>query len=246
MGSRLKIFTAYDNGFEMVGRYASASCIEYANRHTFHFEKFDIEPNSRPPAWQKINLAINLLEKSEFDWYLWIDADAIFVDYEYDILNEIDITRDIHVVKHLCTSRFILDQSQTMLIQVYRPNTGVMLFKNDPWTMSFFKELWSKTEFLNHPWWEQAAFHHLIGYSAEITDLKEPNNLTNPNLSHIGWLDPRWNCVPTLSPITGLPGTANPDDPRIVHYAGMKNDERERAMRELYIQSPPSRHSGPI
>lgn len=41
-------------------------------------------------------------------------------------------------------------------------NSGVALFRSSELTFKFLKQAYAKIEYLNHPWWEQAAFIDLL------------------------------------------------------------------------------------
>lgn len=51
-------------------------------------------------------------------------------------------------------------------------NSGVALFRSSPRTFAFLREAYAKLHYLNHPWWEQAAFMQLLDMPAYAQHLR--------------------------------------------------------------------------
>lgn len=80
-------------------------------------------------TWYKPFLVLDVLEKFDSDYVLFLDADAVFVDFENSIENFIIENKDI-----VCTR----DHGPSVM------NAGVILFKNTEWVRMFLRE-WFKS-----------------------------------------------------------------------------------------------------
>jgi hypothetical protein len=234
---RIKIISAYNEAFEDVGSISAKSIALYAIAHNMDYEIFKLENFDRPPAWSKIYYLMQEINKNQYDYILWVDADACFIRSDVNIADEIQIDKDMLMVNHFCMRRPMPDQ-YGLYVMSEIPNTGVLLLKSSTWCLRFLEKVWSDVDFLHHVWWEQSVFHKLMGYHFEITHGQFKNVPNVEIMAHIGWLNGIWNCVPTSSVGgVGQPLTINPYDPVIVHFAGMKNHFRLQEMRRLKLNS---------
>ena len=101
----------------------------------------------RPHAWSKIRLLQKYLES--YNYLMWIDADVLIMNQERTIEEYIRL---------LPADKFILVGRD-----INNLNTGVIILRNCPLAHEFLKDVWNKTEYLNHEWWEQAAIIDLYG-----------------------------------------------------------------------------------
>jgi hypothetical protein len=233
--SRLKIITAFDRAFDQIGELAAKSIAQYAAARGYDYEIFRDVKVGRPPAWAKIHYLMAELRAGKYDHVLWIDADACFARLDRDILAEAPADADIAMVNHLCLRSTLADYPG-MFVVCERPNTGVMLVKATDWSLEFLEKVWAQEDCINGQWWEQSAFHKLMGYHYEITNGAEKNRPVDEVLRHIGWLDCAWNCVPTpANGISGVPVAINAFNPVIVHFAGMKNERRLKEMQDVLM-----------
>jgi hypothetical protein len=148
----------------------------------------------RPPAWGKIRLIRELLEI--YDWVLWLDADAIFVDPYADVMGVVRPDKDLYLVEHRWGSP----------VQ-HVPNTGVMLIRSSAWSRMLFDRIWDEESLVSHPWWDNAALLEILGYDLAPARLKRPGS----DIAMVEFLDISWNSIPLdPSPV-----------PKINHYAGV-------------------------
>lgn len=152
---RICITTYFDRRFAAVGSLCLTSLEHYADRHGYRVLLHNDATSGRPPAWNKILVLKRVLDDESCDFVLWVDADAVFARYDVDIAREIQVGRDLYLVKHDFGGR-------------EKPNTGLMLLRNSSWARSFLGRTWDMTEYIYHPWWENAAVMDLLGYGAEI------------------------------------------------------------------------------
>ena len=130
-----------------------------------------------------------------------MDADAIFVDTSLDIADAVEDDRFLGLVEHVWRTDAI--------------NCGVLVLRSCPEALAFLDRVWSMTEFVDHPWWEQAAIMQLLGYRIDeppfaFSRLAAPTEL----FARVQVLAHEWNSI-----------SADPAPrPRIKHYAGLPHD----------------------
>jgi galactosyl transferase GMA12/MNN10 family len=187
----------------------------YAALHGFDL-RFSTEllAPERPPAWSKIALVRDLLER--YDEVLWVDADAIFVDISKDIADLLRPDKDLYLVEHLYEE----DDSWRSA------NTGVFLVRSSDWSRRFFERVWAAEQYIDHPWWENAAVLDLLGYELS-PDLSPPRKLRSTEFdSHVELIGLEWNSTA---------GAPLPARVRIRHH-GRSNDMselRDRLLEDL-------------
>jgi FkbM family methyltransferase len=132
--------------------------------------------DGRPAPWAKVPLLRSLLD--EYDWVLWLDADVVIVDLDADISAEIQDDKDLYLVEH-------------PWLEQYTANSGVVLLRSCAWSRDFLDQVWALDRYAEHPWWENAAVLHLLGYGLEPARLVEPT----PWLRGTKFIDRRWNSI---------------------------------------------------
>lgn len=119
---------------------------EYCRLHGYDFICYteSIDP-LRPHAWQKIKAVQKELEN--YDWIFWSDADSIVMNNKIPLEDYIDENYSFIVcfdnVSHVV-------------------NSGQFLIKNTPDSFEFLRDVYNRSEFINHPWWENAAIIALL------------------------------------------------------------------------------------
>lgn len=102
--------------------------MRYSNHYKFDYSIYKIDQFERPPAWAKIQWLMQEAKLRTHDYILWIDADAIFVRLDKNILHEIPNDRDILMVNHLVIL-MPFHKEPGLFLQCERPNTGILLIK---------------------------------------------------------------------------------------------------------------------
>jgi hypothetical protein len=185
---------------------------EFARRHGYELITSTENPTRRPPAWAKVPMLREAI--ASYELVLWIDADAVIVDPSRDIADELE--RDLGLVRHRRGDQLV-------------PNTGVMVMRRGAVVRDLLDELWASKRFIHHPWWENAALLHALGYDLPSALERGLRRLTrrglahvrpSPYLEHTQFLSPEWNSV--------YPD--RPEHPRIVHFPGVPVEERRREM----------------
>jgi hypothetical protein len=159
--------------------------------------------DGRPPAWAKVSLMSELLKR--YEYVLWIDADALIVDLNRDLLAEVvdDSFHDVWLARH--------PQERNDAAQV--PNAGVFLARSSPFARALLEEIWSLEEYVEHNWWENAALVDLLGQSLEPP---YPVVRSTAWQERVGILDLAWNSVP---------GYCESPTPAINHHARSDHDD---------------------
>jgi hypothetical protein len=186
----------------------------YARRHGYELITSKTSDPARPPAWAKVPLLREALESYEL--VLWIDADAVIVDGRDDIAEELAADRFLGLVRH--------GEQQV-------PNTGVMLWRAGDRAVELLERTWRDTRFVHHPWWENAALLHALGYDLPTAlepgwrrRLRRPRPFRlarpSPLLAGVQFLPLEWNSV----------YLDRAPEPRIVHCVGVPVEQRARDM----------------
>jgi galactosyl transferase GMA12/MNN10 family len=154
----------------------------YAARHRYDLRlpTQPVDPE-RPPAWSKIALVRELLDS--YNEVLWVDADAIFLDITKDIAELVRPDKDLYIVEHLWET----DETWRSA------NTGVFLVRSTPWARRFLDRVWAAEQYIDHPWWENAAVLDLLGYELP-PDLTPPRKAPGAALDpHVQLIGLEWN-----------------------------------------------------
>lgn len=187
---------------------AEPTFARYADEHGFvlHIVRdFDLD---RPASWYKLKL----IERLHFDHetVIWVDADAMVVNPHRNILDAALPTHPLWMVRHHVAGHVPLI-----------PNAGVIVAHRNFPLHDFFRAAWDMVQYVDHPWWEQAAMLDLLGYHIE-----PPGGLAYPHgdtewTPLVGWLGTEWNSM----------GHDPHPDPVIKHFTPMSLTNRLEAMR---------------
>ena len=141
---RICIITSYtdhirwdDYGKCDYGDFASLNHHEYSNKHGYSYVKEIVKNNDYidwHPTWIKINVLKKYLPL--YDYVVWIDADAVFVNQDITIENLIDGDVDLVVPK--------LEVDKISGNVWTHTTTGFMVWKNSEWSNSMLNLLWDE------------------------------------------------------------------------------------------------------
>jgi hypothetical protein len=142
---KICIVTLFTPNLMAYGWNTSRQKKEYAAGRGYGFVcHYRVLDDQRHPAWSKIPALIEILESGDFDWVFWTDADSMIVK-DVPLEDFIDETSDIVICK---------DPQGPM-------NAGNFLIRSSPQSIAFLREAYRQVQFINHCWWEQAAFNFL-------------------------------------------------------------------------------------
>jgi hypothetical protein len=181
----------------------------YADRHGYDVITSTEVDRARPPAWAKVPLIRDALDR--YDLVLWIDADAVIVDDREDIAAELRPDAQLGLVRHRRDGELI-------------PNTGVMLWRSGDFSRALLDRVWASKRYLNHPWWENAALLDALGYTVPRFNradrlLRRRLRATQPTPG-VQFLSGHWNWS----------YLDRAENPRIIHCLGVPVEQRLRDM----------------
>lgn len=138
------------------GDFASLNHHEYSNKHGYSYVK-EIVKNDDYLDWHPTWIKIDVLKKylPLYDYVVWIDADAVFVNQEIKIEDMITDNVDLVIPK--------LEVDRISGNMWTHTTTGFMIWKNSEWSFNILNELWNnpkqfKFEFFH----EQSRLDELI------------------------------------------------------------------------------------
>jgi hypothetical protein len=137
---RITLLTGYEPGFAVLGEISRPNKEAYCRRHGYRFvcrtDGFDPD---RPASWSKVGFVRQELAAS--DWVFWTDADSLVMNAAVPL------------------TRFVVDAVDIVLSDdpYHGINAGCFLVRNTAWARRFLDRVYARTDFLHHPWWENAA-----------------------------------------------------------------------------------------
>lgn len=157
---KLAVLTFYNKRYRPIGDVTSSVMLQYCQKYGFDFILSMDESlyEGRTPLWAKIPLILKNLDS--YDWLLWIDSDAMPVNFNHNALDFIDDNYDI-----ILAEEHHLDGSAI--------NTGVMWVKNSESARKILKESWKKEEWINHCWAEQKGMIEFLNENPDYDRLVE-------------------------------------------------------------------------
>ena len=126
----------------------------YCDRNNYTLIHSDKLYTDKPQSYNKLFMIKELLEKGEYDYYVWIDADAHFVD-EYIL--------DYYIIEN---KDFVFSADITNNI-----NCGVFIVKNSDYSKLFIDKWINSYESINENWWEQGVLGVL--WNCNILQIKD-------------------------------------------------------------------------
>jgi hypothetical protein len=180
------------------GDYASLNHHEYSNKHGYSYIK-EIVKNDDYTNWHPTWIKIDVLKKylPLYDYVVWIDADAVFVNQDIKIEVLISDGIDLVIPK--------LEMDRVSGNMWTHTTTGFMIWKNSEWSNNMLNTLWSEPKDYRFVFFhEQSRLDELIydkftGEGGEnilnknVDDIENPIKLDNiiilPYSYHRYWED---------------------------------------------------------
>ncbi|GHH99568.1 hypothetical protein AM1BK_31110 [Neobacillus kokaensis] len=154
----------------------------------------------------KIFLLFNLMKYYEL--VMWIDSDAMFVDFDTDIRDEIKTDHLVYMGSHYGRDPLF-------------PNSGVIVIKRDPLTEELLQEVWNHKKKEGEFWWDQQGFLKCLGYENKLLKIISYNGPTKYT-PIVGTLHDKWNSRPYDKDVA--------EHPIIIHYCGYQWPRRLKEM----------------
>jgi hypothetical protein len=145
MKNFIKIISACDNNYKQLSDLSFSTVEKFCKVNNFLCERFLIKDFNRPASWFKIEKIIEEMESSKTKYFMWIDADALIYNMNFNLESILSTNKNFYVSKDL--NNF---------------NLGVFIIKNNEFSLNLLKKIYSMTEYDHHIWWEQAAFIDLF------------------------------------------------------------------------------------
>ncbi|HEX7375626.1 MAG TPA: class I SAM-dependent methyltransferase, partial [Pirellulales bacterium] len=177
--------------FERMAALVNPPKARFCDRWGYDFIAFhELLDADRPAPWSKIRAVARVLPR--YDWIVWCDADTVLFDRDNGLRRFITAAGN---------ADFVIQRNWDGI------NTGVFFVRNTPWSIRFLDMVYEQTEFIDHPWWEQAA----------ISALAERPEIA----AHFQIYAPR-------EPVAGFHGYYEKGDwgATFLHLAGIKGEER--------------------
>jgi len=161
---------------------------KYAQQHNYDLfvpsaSFFSTKTKERHYSWWKVELIKKLFDS--YEKILWIDADVVICNFQYDIMEELQDDSHVGMVVHKTNIGYV-------------PNCGVWVL--DKKCMDWFPDLWNHNNLpRSDGFWEQDAMLYKLGINTDT------NNIQMPETFPIPWtkLDYLWN--PHVHDNRGIP-----------------------------------------
>jgi ADP-heptose:LPS heptosyltransferase len=155
----LTLVTLADDAMAEVARRTGERLDRYARRHGYPLVRYTspLDP-SRHPAWNKVLAVRNALLSRQSDWVLWLDADAVIMNFDFPATQ---------LIREDCDCLFASDFNGL--------NSGIFLARHCDWTLRFLDATYFLGD-LNRdpdgfgPKWEQNTFKLLLAHFTEVSD----------------------------------------------------------------------------
>jgi hypothetical protein len=151
---KIGMVSFYDNNIKDYADVFTKTHLLYCNKFGIDYKYYNVPLlENVPAAWNKIIYILKDLHN--YDYLIWIDADAFFTETAKDIKNLINIYDNSH--KHIYAS-----------FDINGFNAGVMIFKNSLYSYSILGNVLSSIkENRNHGWWDNVRFMSLFNDKAD-------------------------------------------------------------------------------
>lgn len=160
--------SAFNSGYKHLSDLTFPTVESFCSKNGFSAIRFEIPDHfDRPSSWFKIKKLIDLINddsgSSQFDYFAWIDCDAAILNAEFDVSIFLQNGFDFFIAKDF--NNF---------------NCGSFFIRNCNESLVLLQEIYNRTEYLNHIWWEQAAFIDL--YESNFRNLQSRTKIVDQSI----------------------------------------------------------------
>lgn len=182
------------------------------NKYTY-IQYNDVIDTNRPVPWSKI-LAIKK-HINDFDWIMWIDADAMFFNHDILIEDRIDDNYNL-IIGKACGDSWVENNNPDFV----NINTGCFIIKGkSAWSSELIDNIYSRVDCIDHNWWENYALmkiilekHNNINYKIKIIEQELINGYENRLYDYFSYNTNQF----------------------IMHYAGVSIEEKIICIKKRY------------
>lgn len=147
----------------------------YASKHGMGFIANDMTGGiKRPSSWKKLSAIAGGLAYAET--VIWVDADVFVLNFADDIMAGVPDVAWQAMVRHHTNEGDV-------------PNAGVWIVRRP--MLPYLMAAAMRDECINHPWWEQAAIHNMMGFVFRDGRNVHVSETTLYRQTH--WLDESFN-----------------------------------------------------
>lgn len=196
----------------------------YCERNKYTYIQYNETLDAlRPIPWSKILAVKNHIDN--FEWIMWIDADAMF--FNHDILIEDRIDENYNLIIGKACGDTWTENNNSDFVNV---NTGSFIIRGKSlWSSFLLNNIYSRIDCINSKWWENYALMKII---------LENNNIINSKIKIIdqelinGYENKLYDYFSYNT------------DQFIMHYAGISHEERFFCIQERYKEFKDGKFSG--
>ena len=180
---KICIITSYTNHIRWdnygkcdYGDFASLNHHEYSNKHGYSYIK-EIVKNDDYSNWHPTWIKIDVLKKylPLYDYVVWVDADAVFVNQDIKIEDLINDGVDLVIPK--------LEMDRVSGNMWTHTTTGFMIWKNSEWSNNMLNTLWLEPKDYRFTFFhEQSRLDELI---YDKFTVQGGENILNKNIDDI-------------------------------------------------------------
>lgn len=148
------ILSGFDHSINDYALIALKNKVEYCTKHKYTFiNHVGTIETKRHPSWNKINICKRNLQY--FDWIFWIDADAIFTNFE---------TKIEDVLQPYANGYDVVTAFDGVL------NTGLFFLRNCDFVYHLLEKIYENKDVRKEDvWYEQASMIYL--YNNKLVDI---------------------------------------------------------------------------
>lgn len=144
-GGKVAVVTMYDDAISGYAHLSTLINSMYTSKYNYELVTIRERLSDRAPQWDKVFAVSEILKKNAHDFVMWIDADAIFNDFETDLLNDIILKNmengaEMLVCDDTCNKGIFAEKNS------FYPNTGTFVFRNTEWARRFAEFWWQNPE----------------------------------------------------------------------------------------------------
>lgn len=158
------------------GDFSSLNHHDYSNKHGYSYIKKIVNNNDYQdwhPTWIKIDVIKTYLPI--FDFIVWIDSDAVFLNQTIKIEDFIEDNIDLVIPK--------MEVDKISGNVWTNTTTGFMIWKNSKWSINTLEELWNNPKRYKHDFFhEQTRLDELL---KPYFELSGGENILNKNVEDI-------------------------------------------------------------
>jgi hypothetical protein len=145
---KICLVSHYTENIQNVANITIPNKESYCKKHNYDFKYHKGRLSDRHPGWDKILYIKEIMSTNEYDYVVWVDNDAYITNKEirFDFICNENPSKKLMIASE-DTNRGItslnpnLDYNQLHNLRIV--NTGVMILKNDDWTINFLNTVWN-------------------------------------------------------------------------------------------------------